>query len=92
MFICVIFVSERGIVSVQGASTTQEVALKWLMERAVTDGWDKDTHRAITVLYLIQSDHEFKENTFEEKLKKELMTKQLELRTLVALLRFHFIV
>lgn len=68
------------------------MALRWLMENDVTHGWDKDTHRAITALYLVQRGYEFKENTLEGKLKKELMTKELELRTLVALLRLHFII
>ena len=58
------------------------------MESAVSHGWNKDTHRAITALYLAQGNDALEGNALEKELRKELMVKQLELRTVVALLRF----
>lgn len=84
------YFSERGVASVGEANTTQIKAKKWLMEQSVAHGWEKNTHRAITALYLAQVDDASEEDKFEKQLTKELEIRQLELKTLVALLRFAF--
>lgn len=58
-------------------------AIAWLKgERAASYGWGKETHRAITALYLAGAT-DFHGNSLED----ELMAKQLELQTSVSLLR-----
>lgn len=70
--------------NVKGMNVSRINAVNWLKnQRTQSFGWGKNTHRAITALYLS------KEMTFQgDDLEEELIAKQLELQTSVALLRY----
>lgn len=70
--------------TVKGMNVSRINAVNWLKnQRTQSFGWGKNTHRAITALYLS------KVMTFQgDDLEEELIAKQLELQTSVALLRY----
>lgn len=82
-----VFLLERGIMAVKGMNISRMSAISWLKnQRTQSFGWGKNTHRAITALYLSKA------MTFlGDDLEEELITKQLELQTSVVLLRYDFI-
>lgn len=82
-FFSVIFL-ERGVMVVKGMNISRINAINWLKnQRTQLFGWSKNTHRAITALYLSDA-MSFQGDDMEE----ELIAKQLELQTSVALLRY----
>lgn len=71
----------------KGLNVSRINAINWLKnQRTQSFGWGKNTHRAITALYLSKA-MAFQGDDLEE----ELIAKQLELQTSVALLRSVFI-
>lgn len=72
-----------GVKAIKGVNETRNIALKWLKNHQLPSyGWGRNTHRAITALFLSGG------TTFqEESLEEDLMIKQLEIQIAVALLR-----
>lgn len=78
------FFLERGIIAVRGMNFSRINAINWLKnQRTPSFGWGKNTHRAITALYLSKA-MTFQDDDLEE----ELIAKQLELQISLALLRY----
>ncbi|GIX74908.1 uncharacterized protein CG3556 [Caerostris darwini] len=74
---------ETGILAVKGIAEARQNAILWLKKkRSASWGWRDYTSRAVVALYLA-SDANFNGTILEE----ELMAKQTELKTAVALLR-----
>ncbi|GBN06165.1 Uncharacterized protein CG3556 [Araneus ventricosus] len=74
---------ETGVLSIKGVSEAREKAISWLKQkRTAAWGWKENTPRAVVALYLA-SGASFNGTVLEE----ELMAKQTELKTAVALLR-----
>ncbi|GIX67074.1 uncharacterized protein CG3556 [Caerostris darwini] len=74
---------ETGISSIKGVVEARNNAISWLKkQRSASWGWNDYTSRAVVALYLA-SDANFNGKIFEE----ELMAKQTELKTAVALLK-----
>ncbi|GIY79001.1 uncharacterized protein CG3556 [Caerostris darwini] len=74
---------ETGISSIKGVVEARNNAISWLKkQRSSSWGWNDYTSRAVVALYLT-SDANFNGEIFEE----ELMAKQTELKTAVALLK-----
>lgn len=68
----------------KGINVSRNNTISWLKNQRYI-GFGRNTHRAITALYLAQA-ASFRGQNVEE----ELMAKQLELQTSVALLRWDF--
>ncbi|CAL1301673.1 unnamed protein product [Larinioides sclopetarius] len=74
---------ETGVLSIKGVSEAREEAVSWLKQkRTAAWGWKENTPRAVVALYLASA-ATFNGTVLEE----ELMAKQTELKTAVALLR-----
>ncbi|GIX73864.1 uncharacterized protein CG3556 [Caerostris extrusa] len=74
---------ETGILAVKGIEEARQNAISWLKKkRSASWGWREYTSRAVVALHLA-SDANFNGTILEE----ELMAKQTELKTAVALLR-----
>lgn len=80
----IIFFSGKGVLAVKGINASRDNTISWLKNQRYI-GWGRNAHRAITALYLAQG-ASFRGPIVEE----ELMAKQLELQTSVALLRWVF--
>ena len=75
-------ISLIGIASVSGASESRIKAIDWLMGRQKNYGWGRNTHRAVTALYLTNA-AKFKGYDVQE----EITVKQLQLKIAASLLR-----
>ncbi|KAF8763472.1 hypothetical protein HNY73_021656 [Argiope bruennichi] len=74
---------ETGVLSIKGVPEAREKAISWMKQkRTPAWGWKSNTPRAVVALYLA-SGASFNGTVLEE----ELMAKQTELKTAVALLR-----
>ncbi|CAL1301396.1 unnamed protein product [Larinioides sclopetarius] len=74
---------ETGVLSIKGVPESREEAVSWLKQkRTASWGWKENTPRAVVALYLASA-ATFNGTVLEE----ELMSKQTELKTAVALLR-----
>ncbi|GBM63471.1 hypothetical protein AVEN_260904-1 [Araneus ventricosus] len=74
---------ETGVLSIKGVPEAREEAVAWLKQkRTAAWGWRENTPRAVVALYLASA-ATFNGTVLEE----ELMAKQTELKTAVALLR-----
>ncbi|KAG8192105.1 hypothetical protein JTE90_027752 [Oedothorax gibbosus] len=74
---------ETGVRAIRGVSEARDHAVSWMLgQRTPSWGWGENTHRAVTALFLASAVN-FNGTDKEE----ELMAKQSELRTAVALYR-----
>ncbi|KAG8192109.1 hypothetical protein JTE90_027756 [Oedothorax gibbosus] len=72
---------ETGVLAIRGVSEARDHAVSWMLgQRTPSWGWGENTHRAVTALFLASAVN-FNGTDKEE----ELMAKQAELRTAVAL-------
>lgn len=74
--------SRCDIVRIKGAESSRNNSITWLKNHQINFGWGRNTHRAITSLYLTGAG-EFR----GKKLEEEIMVKQLQLQIATALLR-----